>query len=525
MCSKCIRGMRAVNPVAISASSNGTSKQKPDTIGGSSAFSSAVANTSPAIALHGDAVKKPISNDDGQAMYGKVKSDQSDPLKPLRQHIGMDSRNSAEILATPIEDHAVSLSSQSSCPPLIKSNDKGLSMPPKVINSVDGNEQSRVSSPDKDNIATDVKMQNLCCDMSAINIDRNTKDENTGVFRPSNLFSDNGTINMPGHQGQYYADQSREPLMSPATGKSVTSTNELFVSREKLDLRADPQTQAATDASPQEEDDILSFDNQRLKDPEVVCHSSYLPNSANSFHVPNLSRSHSLQHSEALASLNLNADSQIVDKKVSDGLHRHSSSTSVMSNGYPKKFIRNSAGPDRAVEHPLLLSSEGKGNHMGRLQGDADTHVATDTGENSIISNILSMDFDTWDESLALPQNLVKLLGENNTEPSSMKMSSARKVQNNNQSRFSFARQEEARNQAFDVDRSFSVFGHLPKNDFLNLEFAENGDPLEKLGNRNGFYSGSFEESDNFSSNPSVFSSNKHSGECHWLILNVSLSL
>ncbi|KAK4849840.1 hypothetical protein QYF36_001304 [Acer negundo] len=505
-------GMRAINqqPVATSASINGPTKQKTDTVGGTLAFSSAVASTSPATALHGDAVKKSILNENGQVMYkGK-----SDSLKPLRQHIDVDCRTSAEIPATQNGDHAVSLSSQSSCPPLIKCNDEGLNTPPKVINSVDNNEQSRVSSPDKGGIATDVKMQNLCSDMSAINMDRNTMNENSGVFRPSSLIHDNGAVNMPGNHGlqQYYADQSREPSLSPATGKSSTSTNEVFVSREKFDLRADPQTQLVIDASPQEEEDVLSFDNQRLKDPEVVCRSSYLSNSANSFHVPNLSRSHSLQHSEAFASLNLNADSQIVDNKVSDGLlHRHSSSSSVMSNGYHEKLVRNSAGSDRAVEHSFLHSSEGKGNPMGGLQGDADIHATTDTGENSIISNILSMDFDTWDESLALPQNLVKLLGENDREPSSMKMSSSRKVQNNNQSRFSFARQEDPRNQAFDVnERSYSVFGQVPKNHSFSHDFAENRDPLEKLGNRNGFYPCSFEESDNFSSNP-VFSSNKHS--------------
>ncbi|KAL5765903.1 hypothetical protein ACOSP7_016520 [Xanthoceras sorbifolium] len=500
-------GMRASNqqPVANSPSSNGPSKQKADTVSGTLAFTSAVANTSPATALHGDAVKKPILNEDGQVMYAKGKSDS---LKPLRQHIGVDCRISAEIPATPNGDHAESLSSQSSCSSLIKCNDKVLSTPRKVINSVGNNEQSQVSSPDKADVATDAKMQNLCSDMSAVNIDRNIMNENSGVFRPSNLLPDNGTINIPSNQvlQQYYADQSREPLMPPATGKSATSTNEVFVSREKFDVRADSQSQAVIDASPQEEEDVLSFDNQRLKDPEVVCRSSYLPNSANSFHVPNLSRSHSLQHTEAFASLNLNADSQIVEHKVSDGLHRHSCSTSLMSNGYPDKLVRNPAGSDRAEEHSFLLSSEA----MGGLQGDADIHAATDTGENSIISNILSMDFDTWDESLALPQNLVKLLGENDREPSSMKMSSSRKVQNNHQSRFSFARQEESRNQAFDVERSFSVFGQLPKNHTVCQDFAENRDPLEKLGNRNGFYPGSFEESDNFSCNPSVFSS-KHS--------------
>lgn len=487
--------------VATSVSSNGPSKQKPDTISSTLAFSSAVINTSPATALHGVAVKKPMLNDEGQDLFSKSRLDS---LKPLRQHIGVGNRNTAEILTPPNEDHAASLSSQSSSSPL----DDEEFIPPKAINSVDSSEHSRVSSPDKDIIATDVKVQNLCSDLSAVNIDRNIKNENSGAFGPRNVLHDNGLINMPRIQGlQNYCDD--QSLDSTAAGKSVTSTNELFVSREKLDLRADSQTQVGTDASSQEEDDVLSFDSQRLKDPEVVCNSSYLTNSANSFHIPNLSRSHSLQHSDGFVSLNLNSD---LDNSAIDSLHRHSSSTSVLCNGYSEKLVRKPAGPERSAEHSFMLSNEGKGSHIDGLQSDDDSHAATVTGENNIISNILSMDFDTWDESLALPQNLVQLLGENDLEPSSMKTSSSRKVQNNNQSRFSFARQEESRNQAFDIEHSFSAFGHLQKQHSFNQDFVDNRDPLEKLRNRNGFYPGSFEESDNFSSHPSVLTSNKNSG-------------
>ncbi|KAL9413029.1 hypothetical protein AB3S75_041659 [Citrus x aurantiifolia] len=460
-------GMRASNQqsVATSACSNGPSKQRPDTVGSPLAFSSAVANTPSVSTLHVDVVKRPTVHEDSQITDSKSKSDIS---KPSRQHFGSEP-------PTPNgEPASVSLSNQASCPPLSKYTDKGLNMPPNVIHSSDTTGHSCLSGPEKEeNVTADVKMQGLCSDVSAMSIDRNATNEHSGVARASSALPDHGMMKLPRNQGlqPYNADLCREPLMSPETGKSITSKNDAFVSREPFDWRTDP-TQAATDASPQEEEDVLSFDNQRLKDPEVVCRSNYLPKSANSLHVTN-----------------------------------HSSS--LKSNGYPEKLARNTSGPGRAVENAFLLSNEGQ--RMPReLQGDANIDAAVDTGENSIISNILSMDFDTWDDPLALPQNLAKLLSEPEKEPSSLKMSSSWKGHNHNQSRFSFARQEESRSHTFDNERSFSGFIQQPKSHSFNQDFAGNRDPLlDKLGLRNGFHPSSFEESDNFSSNHAVFSPNK----------------
>ncbi|KAL9416122.1 hypothetical protein AB3S75_039338 [Citrus x aurantiifolia] len=459
-------GMRASNQQSVATScSNGPSKQRPDTVGGALAFSSAVANTPSVSTLHVDVVKRPTAHEDSQITDSKSKSDIS---KPSRQHFGSEP-------PTPNgEPASVSLSNQASCPPLSKYTDKGLNMPPNVIHSSDTTGHSCLSAPEKEeNVTADVKMQGLCSDVSAMSIDRNATNEHSGVARASSALPDHGMMKLPRNQGlqPYNADQCREPLMSPEIGKSITSKNDAFVSREPFDWRTDP-TQAATDASPQEEEDVLSFDNQRLKDPEVVCRSNYLPKSANSLHVTN-----------------------------------HSSS--LKSNGYPEKLARNTSGPGRAVENAFLLSNEGQ--RMPReLQGDANIDAAVDTGENSIISNILSMDFDTWDDPLALPQNLAKLLSEPEKEPSSLKMSSSWKGHNHNQSRFSFARQEESRSRTFDNERSFSGFIQHPKSHSFSQDFAGNRDPLlDKLGLRNGFHPSSFEESDNFSSNHAVFSPNK----------------
>ena len=129
------------------------------------------------------------------------------------------------------------------------------------------------------------------------------------------------------------------------------------------------------------------------------------------------------------------------------------------------KYINSSSvDSDRTAKNSLLIPSEMEKKHVGRLEGkttNADQNAAKGMGESSIISNILSMDFDAWDESLTSPQNFAKLLSETDRQQGSLKLSSSWKVQNNSQSKFSFARQEESKNLESDVEPSLSTIGHF----------------------------------------------------------------
>ncbi|XP_022731480.1 uncharacterized protein LOC111285993 isoform X2 [Durio zibethinus] len=506
-------GMRALNKPQSAglACSNGPTKQKSDTVSSTFPFSSAVTSTNQACTLHGDVIKK--SSEEIHAMHMKGKTDL---LKPLKQDAGLDCRTTA--LEKPASPDGVSasksLSSQLSCPPVSHYNGQGTNIPSIVTSSTfDHGGQSLISSSEKAGSISSTygKIQSLCSDMSTLTLDRNVLNEHSDVVRPSSSASDHGSSSSTSSQGlqQCFTEHCREPLSARATGRSVTSPNGLFVSKEQSDWRTDTQTQTVANTSSEVEEDILSFDNQRLKDPEVISRSSYVPNSPVSLHLSNHSRSCSVQHGETFGTSNLNADTLFVDK-VSDSLRLHGSlhgsSISSISNGYPEKYISSSIGSDITAKGSLLLSNEGKGNQMGRFFGNA----TKETGESSIISNILSLDFDTWHESLASPQNLSKFLGDTDRQPNSLKLSSSWKAPNNNQSRFSFARQEDSKYHPFDVESSFSVFRQMPQNRPSSQDFAENRDLyLNKFGVSNGFSSGNFEGSDNFTSSPSVFSSNK----------------
>ncbi|KAI5431179.1 hypothetical protein KIW84_035368 [Lathyrus oleraceus] len=81
----------------------------------------------------------------------------------------------------------------------------------------------------------------------------------------------------------------------------------------------------------------------------------------------------------------------------------------ALCNGYSEKL--DSSGSYN------LLHDESNDHHIGRLISKTvnigNDAVTIDKGESSIISNILSIDFDPWDDSITSPYNIVKLLSDN----------------------------------------------------------------------------------------------------------------
>ncbi|PON53223.1 Splicing factor-like protein [Trema orientale] len=512
-------GMRGSNchPLAANLTcTNGLPKQKPETVSDTLAFSSAVAGTAQTSITHGDGGKRQSLVEGGQNIDAIVKPE---TLKPVKQHNNLDSQSSMpEKPAGLDEPPSVNLSNQFSCPPVScppvsRDDDRGISMPPSISNNPDRDRQSSSSGNENELfITSEGRVQNLCSEISSLCIDRNVMDEQSGKTTPSSAFSDHSLNKSPVNQGlqQYYSEHSREP--STISQKVATSVNEVSGSRDQPDWISDSQTQVMPNTSSELEEDIISFDNQRLKDPEVVSRSTYLPNSTSSFHTSNHSCSPFQQH-EAYAAVNSNPDRLFVDNKFRDSSFLGASTTSLTSNGYPSNLAGSYIGSERTSEHSFLHLNEDTGKHLRRFLGDAantDVNSVVDKGESSIISNILSLDFDTWDESLASPQNFAKLLGDDDKQSGSHRLSSSWKAQTNNQSRFSFARQEDSVHQAFDVRPSHNIIGQLSNNHPSSHNFAENRDLyFDKLGLGNGFSSSSFEESENHASNHSAFPSNK----------------
>ncbi|CAI9287893.1 unnamed protein product [Lactuca saligna] len=169
----------------------------------------------------------------------------------------------------------------------------------------------------------------------------------------------------------------------------------------------------------------------------------------------------------------------------------------ITVNDYSSTVIGNSSSSRE-------LLSNGHSYFHDSTEGGKSEIGAFNLGESSIISSILSMDFDPWDESLTSPQNLAKFLDkqpESNTH--SHRVLSSR---NSNQSRFSFARQDEGSNNG--------DFGFEYKNSNSSDFVSNNSIHIDKKHSNynngsNGFSSFSFEESENFATNNFPMSENK----------------
>ncbi|KAH0777814.1 hypothetical protein KY290_009225 [Solanum tuberosum] len=377
------------------------------------------------------------------------------------------------------------MNSQFDITPSLKGTDIHLITSSSATNTFDLPLMSNVPSLPKDPYdATDVE-ENVCSDFSSFIIDKEKKSHAT-------------------------YEKSRELSPSQTNGKSVISADDVIISRQTSDLRLETQDQGIQDTTPEMEDDLLSFNAQRHRDPEVILEKSHSSSPSISLHPSGQLKGYSSQFANGVGPIRANM--QTFDQRVDSVLQP--SSIGELPNGYPENPFSCAGKYLGSTDDTYYLSNESKRMHLNRFEGEtatADHSTTADRGENNIISNILSMDFDPWNESLA-SQNLVKLLGETNNQQGS-RVSNSRIVQSSNQSRFSFAREEDPMNASADsrpslsyIDRSYS---HRP----LDQEFQNSRSyQLDDFGTRNGFSLFNNQESNGFANSYSHLSSNKQSG-------------
>jgi CCR4-NOT transcription complex subunit 4 len=152
--------------------------------------------------------------------------------------------------------------------------------------------------------------------------------------------------------------------------------------------------------------------------------------------------------------------------------------------------------PSESFTEPLgagfekLVENEDTGSNV-------DNKVSSDIGENHIISNILSLELDAWEDSL------VKLLDESDEPYTSFKAPALRKIQDKNQSRFSFARHDGSLNEASDL-QSFGITGFDPKVNYASGGYNGNKDMFAGKQHLYAFPSSNSVLSDKFDGSPSL---------------------
>jgi CCR4-NOT transcription complex subunit 4 len=264
-------------------------------------------------------------------------------------------------------------------------------------------------------------------------------------------------------------------------------------------------------------EDFLGLDDQRLKGVEGIHRLPSISCSPCPLQDLNQSSCQFWQHGEASNQGNLDVDPRIVCMKHEEIAYPLTSKSTGSSYGFNDNKTKILADLGGTFGSSSVFSEKGLG-HVGAYEErvpSADYGVTSDMGESSIISNILSLDINAWEDSLTSPHTLVKLLSENGKQHGYIKSPNLPKAQDKNQSRFSFARQEDVLNQVSALENSLGSTRHLPDEYVASHDFMEKKDPCIDT-YQNIFSSSSSLQSDKFpGSDP--FTTSKLPREYHLL--------
>ncbi|KAK9126848.1 hypothetical protein Scep_015694 [Stephania cephalantha] len=433
---------------------------------------------------HTDVGKKSLVNDESQVLHinGRIGASESSQQGDVGTNIFDASEEGVSNVAAVAVNSSTHLSGQSTS----SNNDKGNILLTTSSNSLELDRQSFKSVLDKDgSVALNGMIPRMCS--ALVDLDDHGGVENE--LKIDGSISSLHSIRSPGDQGasqKYCFEHVDESSPLPTSRKATMMSDGFSASEESPEWRVESPMQVLPDASAEIDDDFRAFDEGRLEDTDDKMADSWFSSTNNL----------------------TNMDGRIADSKIDSISRPFTSFNSMLSNGPELDNGNSSTGFLNTFGSPNMDSNLERGKFLGRFnETDADKAASVDIGESSIISNILSLDLDVWDDSLTSPHNLAKLLGETDIQNSSLKMSSSLRVQNSNQSRFSFARQEDFGNQHSNMEPAFSSVGFMSKFSGSH-DNVVNRDPLfERL--QNGFSSSALEESDPFSSSHYSISSNK----------------
>ncbi|KAG2329900.1 hypothetical protein Bca52824_001080 [Brassica carinata] len=392
-------------------------------------------------------LQKPPHKEESQPLAQKSKPCM---LKPSQNNIVVDPGSKKTVLAN--RDPS---SNQVSCIVESSYDSRVVEEPSAVENSFDST----------NDIAEDLpNVSNLAAEVAWMGITTNAKDEEPGVPEAIGAYCDQGSIRQPGNNAPNLEQCGNNPPTNTGA-EAYVSHNGIPGSREEWDWRSGLESQVQVNSALEVGD--LSSVNSNWRDvAHAVSPSTYRCSSSSSVLDSVHTASRPFQTREASGGFDSHTGSSF--EIGSDRVH--------LPNGFSETSRSGSN-----MQHSLFANTDGRNNIK--------------SAENDIISNIL--DFDPWDESLTMPHNFAKLLGQSDHWGSTLEQSSLLK-QRNDQSRFSFARHEESNNQAYDNNQNtYNIYGQLSRGQPVQ-EFGVNRDIYQdKLGSQNGFasiYSGGYEQ-------------------------------
>ncbi|XP_008802330.2 uncharacterized protein LOC103716197 [Phoenix dactylifera] len=276
----------------------------------------------------------------------------------------------------------------------------------------------------KGSMTVNGNVESLCLGLSSVSIDNHL-----GLGQSSMDQHQTSKSNLCSRPQQCQPEHGVEHLSSEPLSRASLE-HDAHISNELLDWDLEPQKQGFVYTGIEREDDA---NNQ----PSCSPYLNHPHKSANQASYSSWNNGVGIRHPSSAG------DSKTVETKVDMASFLSRENESALCNGHKEDDLSSFSNSGKVFESPKMNCSEEMVKCLGKTDdvANSDKTASVDMGESSIISDILSLDFDPWDDSSSA-NNFAKLLGETEKQDGSSKLSSSWRSQNSNQSRFSFARQE-----------------------------------------------------------------------------------
>ncbi|XP_072994426.1 uncharacterized protein [Typha latifolia] len=302
--------------------------------------------------------------------------------------------------------------------PRASPNQKGLS---KQSNSADYDKVREGDNP------VDGSIKTLCMDLYSVSLDRNKGVHILKRDQHQTSVLNTCSAEMPLKQDSGSYSQHIEHLPLPPVSKDDLFSDR-FGSNEVSDWNSELQKQG------------FAMGSTSVADTNGIGYSdiSDQTSSTSYYHHPGDIATLGSKYSSFVG------DSRTLNSKIETRVFPSKGDATILSNGYKENEIISDCRPTTVLQHAGLDCFEDTAKCAEQFDNRSNLGEAAtvDRGENSIISDILSLEFDPWDDSLSLSNNFVNIFGESEKRDGPFKLSNSWKSQNSNQSRFSFARQE-----------------------------------------------------------------------------------
>ncbi|KAJ6838496.1 uncharacterized protein M6B38_321070 [Iris pallida] len=296
--------------------------------------------------------------------------------------------------------------------------------------------------------------------------------------------------------------QTGSELSSSIAQSSGHSISEAHVSTDLSDMRLELQKRELSSTRNGVQDTIAAGDNHRWGLSGSSNPSSFLSQKNSllnmSNHLIDSSQNGDIGDKCVLSDRTSSQNGDIGDKCVLSDRTNGTIGTEIV-NG-PFSFRENERVSEYpGTSHPVKELGHSRGSNV---RTSMEEMIVVDKGEGTIVSDILSLEFDPWDDSWSSANNFAKLLGQMDKQDGLSKLSNSQKTQKTTQSRFSFARQE---NQAKLGDSSCRDINHAQR--FNSLMQGSYGNHFE-----NTLPINNFEGANAIGSRSSVISSDRIAG-------------